>query len=175
MAQTYPMESDELIANIPGLYFKDTNNNLDKFEGTWVYEDTNSKLKVVLKKVDDYEYAGFFSDVILGNYIYEENGVEVINTLTNPAVSQGSDDIYHIEMYGFKNSSKLVGDFEDPIRSKWTNYTLYLTQEEITRPMNTQQTLLWNVRIYSFYNPQGDPDARQERRVPSLLTLIKVE
>lgn len=174
VAQTYPMEgSNNPVWIDAGITLKDTNNNLNKFSGTWIYEDAGSKLTVVLQKVENYESAGYFSDVILGNYIYEENGVEILNTLTNPATSQGSDDVYHIRMHGFKNPSKIVGDFEDPIRSKWADYTLYLTYASSDR-LNPQPKLLWNIHFYEFYNPDGDLDATQELRVPSLLTLTKV-
>lgn len=174
VAQTFPMEGKDTPLLIKaGMSLKDTDNNLDKFEGTWIYEDGISKLTVVLQKVENYESAGYFSDMILGNYIYEENGIEIINTLTNPAASQGSDDIYHIRMHGFKNSSKIVGGFKDPIRSKWTDYTLYLTYDLQDR-LNPQPKLVWNIHIYEFYNPDGDVDARQELRVPSLLILTKV-
>ena len=174
VAQTYPMEADDNPAWIKdGMYFKDMNNNLNKFEGTWEYQDSTSKLTVILQKIEDYESSGYFSDVIVGNYIYEENGVEIINTLTNPAVSQGSNDIYHIEMFTFRNSSKIAGNFEDPVRSKWTGYTLYLTYNAPTRA-NSQPQLIWNVQIHEFYNPNGDVDAEQALRVPYLLTLTKI-
>jgi hypothetical protein len=168
------MESDDYVSHDTGVYFKDTNNNLDKFEGTWIYEDATRKLTIVLQKKEFFEIGSPHSDVVIGNYIYEENGVELINTLTNPAASQGSDDIYHIEMYGFRNSSKIVGDFEDPIRSKWADYTLYLTFDS-SDLLSPQPKLLWNIHFYEFYNPDGDLDATQELRVPSLLTLTKVQ
>lgn len=174
MAQTYPMEGeDSPILTKAGVTLKDTNNNLNKFEGTWVYEDANSKLTVVLQKVENYYSAGYFSDAILGNYIYEENGVEILNTLTNPTASQGSGDIYHIRMHGFKSPLKIVGAFEDPIRSKWTDYTLYLTHDE-SDVISLEPKLKWNVNIHSFYNPNGDVDARQALRVPRVLTLTKM-
>ncbi len=173
VAQTYPMEGDTATWIEEGISFKDTNNNLNKFEGTWEYQDGNKKLTLMLQKIEDYEHGGYFSDVIVGNYIYEENGIEIINTLTNPATSQGSDDIYHIIMHGFRNSSKIVGEFEDPIRSKWTDYMLYLTYN-YRSINNPQPTLTWNLGIQSFYNPDGDVDAEQALRVPKLLTLTKI-
>jgi hypothetical protein len=171
-AQVYPMERDYHVSKNPGVSLKDTNNNLNKFEGTWEYRDGTTKLTVVLQKIEDYELGNALSDVIVGNYIYEENGVEILNTLTNPAPSQGSSDIYHIKMFGFRNSSKIVGFFEDPIRSKWTDYNLNLIYKITT--ISNQEQLIWAIRINEFYNPDGDIDAKQELRAPKLVTLIKL-
>ncbi|WP_438968582.1 DUF6705 family protein [Nonlabens sp.] len=174
VAQTYPMEGNDYpLYRKQGMSFKDMNNNLNKFEGTWEYQDSTSKLTVILQKMEDYEVGSALSDVIVGNYIYEENGVEIINTLTNPAVSQGSDDIYHIEMFGFSNSTRILGNFEDPVHSKWTDYTLYLTYNAPTRA-NSQPQLEWSTIIREFYNPDGDVDATQALRFPRLVTLTKI-
>ncbi len=173
-AQIYPMEGGRSGLIKDGMSFKDTNNNLNKFVGTWEYEDATIKLTVMLQKIDDYYDNGYYSDVIVGNIIYEENGLEIINTLTNPAVSQGSDDIYHIKMFSIKSPSIIAGFFEDPIRSKWTTYSLYLTYNLSSVGGNSQPQLEWSIRIRDFYNPNDDIDAEQESRVPRLLTLTKV-
>lgn len=173
-AQIYPMEGDSPAWIENGMVFKDMNNTLDKFAGTWEYIDANSKLTLVLQKLENYELGNAHSDVIVGNIIYEENGVEIINTLTNPAVSQGSDDIYHIEMFFIRDSSVIGGYFEDPIRSKWTTYSLYLIYHLSSVGSNSQPQLEWSIRIRDFYNPDDDVDAEQASRVPRLLMLTKV-
>ncbi|ARN78811.1 hypothetical protein BST97_12880 [Nonlabens spongiae] len=158
------------------MIFKDTNNNFDKFEGTWEYVDATSRLRIVLEKIEDYEDNGYFSDVIVGNLIYEENGVEIINTLTNPSTSQGSDDIYHIKMFSIPRPNLIVGSFEDPIRSKWTRYTLRLIHGRVISMNNSNVTeqLEWGLQIYEFYNPDDDLDAEQAMRVPREVILTKL-
>ena len=106
-------------------------------------------------------------------FIYEENGVEIINTLTNPSTSQGSDDIYHIKMFSIKEPTVIAGFFEDPVRSKWTTYSLYL-RYSLSLTANGQPQLQWVVTIRDFYNPDGDVDAEQASRVPKFLTLTKI-
>lgn len=173
IAQTFPVERDRPAFRDAGMSFKELNNNLNKFAGTWEYQDGTRKLTVVLQEIADFEIGSALSDVIVGNYIYEENGVEIINTLTNPSPSQGSDDIYHIEMFGFRDSSEILGFVQDPIRSKWTLYSLYLDYQPATRE-NPRPQLEWSTRIREFYNPDGDVDAAQALRVPRLLTLTKI-
>ena len=172
-AQTYPMEGDVPLDFSSGIYFKDLNNNFNKFAGTWEYVDATKRLRIDLQKIEDYEDSDYFSDVIVGNIIYEENGVEIINTLTNPSTSQGSDDIYHIKMFSIKEPTVIAGFFEDPVRSKWTTYSLYL-RYSLSLTANGQPQLQWVVTIRDFYNPDGDVDAEQASRVPKFLTLTKI-
>lgn len=65
-----------------------------------------------------------------------------------------------------------MGGFEDPIRSKWASYTLYLTYLDTLSP---QSKMEWNIHYYEFSNPDGDVEATQEMLVPYLLTLTKVQ
>jgi hypothetical protein len=62
-------------------YYKDIDNDLDAFVGTWVHTDGNTSLKIVLKKEIKSIRANFYEDFLIGEYQYIENGVEKINTL----------------------------------------------------------------------------------------------
>lgn len=73
-----------------GAYFKDLNNEFDKFVGTWKFNDGNKILTIVLKKGELIYNGKDYEDRLLGEYKYEVNGVTVVNTLpninnTNPA------------------------------------------------------------------------------------------
>lgn len=65
-------------------YYKDINNFYNDFEGTWIATEGNKVLKIELKKLtaipNDIPY---YSDYIVGEYQYIENGVEKTNTLNN--------------------------------------------------------------------------------------------
>ncbi len=88
-AQTIvPYDSDESIF-VPnsGDYYKDTNNDFNIYEGEWKWENiaTNSELRFAFKKevniddgINDYTY-----DLLVGEYIYIYNGLELANTLIN--------------------------------------------------------------------------------------------
>lgn len=66
-----------------GYYRKDINNLQDQFEGTYLYNNGNTSLKIVLiKKVKQYN-GSYYEDLVIGEYQYIVNGVEKANTLSN--------------------------------------------------------------------------------------------
>ena len=78
-------------------YFKDLNNVLNTFEGTWLYTNGNTSLKIKLKKIVKYHYkkgpSNYYGDLIIGGYQYIENNVEKINTLqdaSTPNIGYGA-------------------------------------------------------------------------------------
>ncbi|TRW23345.1 hypothetical protein FMM05_14220 [Flavobacterium zepuense] len=84
-------------ANYPeatGAYYKDLNNDLNRYVGTWKYTNGTTSLTVTLQKkvmqhIINAPY-GYYEDLVIGEYKYILNGVEKINTLplltsiTNP-------------------------------------------------------------------------------------------
>lgn len=62
-------------------YYKDLDNDLDDFVGTWIYTEGNTTLKIKLKKEVMHFNGKYFEDLIVGEYQYIKNGVELINTL----------------------------------------------------------------------------------------------
>ena len=88
-AQTIkPLEEqfEVMDTNQSNIYFKDVNNNFDKYFGTWVYQDathyfkiTFSKKEQVLAKVNKELYF----DELVCEYQYKKNGIEIYNTYGN--------------------------------------------------------------------------------------------
>ena len=73
-------------------YEKDTTNELPKFSGTWKYQSGNTEITFKLKKEEHYQISNNrnFLDLLVGEYQYVENGLELANTLAqfdNPFVS----------------------------------------------------------------------------------------
>lgn len=68
-----------------GEYHKDTFNDFNLFEGTWLFTNGNTSLKIVLDKVIKhhvaYDDTNYYKDILIGEYQYIENGVEKVNTL----------------------------------------------------------------------------------------------
>jgi len=88
-AQTIvPYDSDEdVYIRNSGDYYKDTNNEFNKYEGEWKWENafTNSEITFVFKKeiqIQENEY-NYTYHLLVGEYRYIENGQEVVNTLND--------------------------------------------------------------------------------------------
>ncbi len=65
-----------------GAYYQDTNNLLNTFEGTWLYTNGSTSLKIELvKKIRQYNRA-YYEDLIIGEYEYKVNNVVLISTLS---------------------------------------------------------------------------------------------
>ena len=83
-----------------GTYYKDTYNDYNRFEGTWLYTNGNTSFKLVLQKKEMVHFLepdfnmDYYVDMIAGEYQYIENGVELVNTLSNLS---NTDNIYNIE------------------------------------------------------------------------------
>lgn len=94
-----------------GYYYKDFNNYLNVFEGTWVFTNGNTSLTVKLQKkimghvtTSDLSI-NYYTDAIIGEYKYIENGTEKINTLQN-LLNNYSDPIdYNMAMSSVSISS----------------------------------------------------------------------
>lgn len=83
----YPL--DNWTDKQPNAYYKDLNNDLNAFEGTWLYTNGTTSLKIVLvKKIMSYN-GKFYWDLMIGEYQYIENGVEKINTLADLSLNLG--------------------------------------------------------------------------------------
>lgn|GEM_PF-4599223 len=75
-----------------GTYYKDIDNEIDPFLGTWLHDEGSIQFKVVFKKSIQYDFRGrYFIDLLVGEYSYVENGVEKINTLGQIDTVEGFD------------------------------------------------------------------------------------
>ncbi|MBW8521804.1 hypothetical protein K0U91_04905 [Chryseobacterium chendengshani] len=78
-----------------GYYRKDINNVLDQFQGTYIYTNGNTTLKMILvKKIKQYN-GSYYEDLIIGEYQYIVNGLVKINTLSNINVVYNNQYVEH--------------------------------------------------------------------------------
>ncbi len=76
--------SDRSMINETGAYYKDTHNLLDPFVGTYVYTNGTTSFTMVLQKKTMSSVNGrYYEDLIIGEYRYIRNGIELLNTLNN--------------------------------------------------------------------------------------------
>ncbi|MGR7812551.1 DUF6705 family protein [Lacinutrix undariae] len=91
-------------------YYKDLNNDLDPFIGTWVYTPETQSLngetfiKIVLYKKTMYFDGEYYVDLLVGEYQYVKDGVEQINTLAN--IDQDLGENHHIYGYFISNDCR---------------------------------------------------------------------
>lgn len=79
-AQIINITDDDGIT-VPNAYYKDVNNLLNPFEGTWLFIDGNRELKIILTKKVNHNNGLYREDVIIGGYEYKVNGTTLVNTL----------------------------------------------------------------------------------------------
>lgn len=78
-------------------YLKDIDNVLDTYEGTWLYDQNGIYLKIVLEKQEIFYNNVIYQDLLTGAFQYKENGVEIMNTLSelsNPTITGYQHKIY---------------------------------------------------------------------------------
>ena len=82
-AQTPVLDLSQLgWENITGAYYKDTQNLLNPFVGTYIYSNGTTSFKIVLKKKEMPSVnASYYEDMIIGEYQYIENGIQKVSTL----------------------------------------------------------------------------------------------
>ncbi|AXT18959.1 hypothetical protein D7030_15015 [Flavobacteriaceae bacterium AU392] len=71
----------ERVKLSPNSYNKDIDNDLNKFEGTWVYQIGSTKFTIVLEKLIQDFNGDWYEDVLVGNYKYVDNGSPVLDYL----------------------------------------------------------------------------------------------
>lgn len=82
-AQTIVDLNDRNGNRFSNTYYKDTQNKLNQFEGTWLYDDGVYYIKLVFIKKVQVPVDDYFEDILIGEFQYKINGVEIINTLGN--------------------------------------------------------------------------------------------
>jgi len=95
-AQSPIFPLDDWYNEQPNAYYKDIQNELDTFTGTWLYTNGSTSWRIVLNIEEMFFNETYYEDLITGEYQYIEDGIEIINTLEGLNTLQGD---YH-EIYG---------------------------------------------------------------------------
>jgi hypothetical protein len=83
---------------VRGAYYKDTNNLLNGYDGTYLYNNGNTSLKLVLqKKVMSSMNNFYYEDLVIGEYQYIKDGIEKVNTLDKLAVDYTDQSKHNID------------------------------------------------------------------------------
>lgn len=88
-----------------GVYYKDANNILGPFEGTYIFINGGTTLKIVLQKKIMSSRANYLNeDLLIGEYQYIENGQEKANTLDQLNINYANQRSHSI-----KGNNILIG------------------------------------------------------------------
>ena len=82
-------------------YYKDMDNELDKYVGTWLYQNGTTSLTVQLIKKEQIFNGEWYEDVLIGEYKYVENGVEILNFLPRLSDINVNDEQHYISFFSF--------------------------------------------------------------------------
>lgn len=161
-------------SNIPkNAYCKDLNNDLDKFTGTWKYENGNTELVITIVKNEQIDLDSYYTDELAGNYKYIENGVEIVNTLLNNFNDNASFSGSEMS----EDTSEFSFSLDDPGKPRAT-YNLDVKYLGLDLGGNIK--LKWKLiqtDFYSGYVPGETPPTNSELdqtiRLPLNVVLIK--
>ena len=85
---------------IQNAYYKDIDNFLNQYVGTWLLTSGTMSLKITFtKKVmfyNCYDTPKYYEDLLVGEYQYIENGVEKVNTLNNLTINTNNPFDYNL-------------------------------------------------------------------------------
>ncbi len=77
-----------------GAYYKDLYGVLDGYDGTYLYTNGKTSFKLILKKkIKSYGY--YYEDLVVGEFQFIENGVEIGNTLSKMSVNYTDEYLNH--------------------------------------------------------------------------------
>ncbi|KOS06460.1 hypothetical protein AM493_10745 [Flavobacterium akiainvivens] len=119
---------DMADSKVAGAWYKDVNNEFGKFVGTWKFENTatNTSFTIKLQKKESFYIPlfNYYQDLLVGEYRYVQNGVEIVNTLSNLNVLHTDEYDYNITGYvlldvntaTLGSRKKILLNFKDPQR-----------------------------------------------------------
>ena len=171
--------TDSAMGQPDGYYVKDIDSLLNRFEGTYLYTNGSTTLKMILvKKIQQYN-GRYYEDLIIGEYQYIEDGVEKINTLSEINTIYNNQGLHKIagrqivnnnfRMLKCPSCSPNEKRFHCSIKDPSTNRFARMTMRRVTE--GTQELMIVTISHPSRGN--NDP-AEPEFSLPlEEFTLIK--
>lgn len=150
----------------PNKYYKDSNNLLDSFVGTFLYSNGSTSFEIKLeKKINSSVNNGiYFEDLLIGAYRYVENGVEKVNTLNDLDNNIPNGSLNPISGNGIMrgkvlgqddaapNEAWIYASIKDPISD--TSSKLFIRKIMI----NGQEAIKIGVYFHHIVRDENDPE-----------------
>ena len=118
---------------IAGAYYKDVTGFHNQFVGTWKYTNGSTTLKITFIPKNIFyvsnDSKSFYTDYLIGELQYIENGIEKINTLSN--LNQNYTDIYNYNIVSVSKRHKTT--YPICVECNENDFRLSMTFNEPTR------------------------------------------
>ncbi|WP_395044045.1 DUF6705 family protein [Flavobacterium sp.] len=149
---------------IQGAYYKDVNNLLDPFIGTYIFNNGDKYFKIVLEKRIHSSLNGFcYSDTMIAEYQYIVNGIEKTNTLNKLTINY-SDARFHTIDGDLLYTGKVNGCYDCDVTEKrlrmgiFDNYSkaggdIIIRRIIVGGQPAIELNLNWNTRIHREGTP----------------------
>ena len=164
-SQIYTLGADDLPKTIPaGSYLKDNTNRLNRFAGTWVFNENGQYFKITINKLLQQPFINYFTDDLYGNFIYKQNGVTISDTQNLTGENSPIQTVW------IKNDLNLIWlEFNDPQRPKISSYVV-LNYSNV----GGVEKLQWKLVVTAkFSRLPNEPMPDHSIRVPLNCVLIK--
>ncbi len=151
-----------------GFYYKDLNNFLNTFEGTYFYNNGNTSLEIKLqKKIASNRNNILTEDLLIGAYIFTQNGNEIINNLNSLDIYQSNGRVYSINGNNVNKGKYRCHECEE--NEKWLRLTI--RDNNYAHPIFIRKANISGVEAIKIYIlPAQIPDI--EDNSPSLPSVI---
>lgn len=149
------------------IYYKDVNNLLDPYVGTYIYTNGTTSLKFVLQKKAQAFDGWLYEDLIVGEYQYIENGVEKVNTLNNLNINHTNSRNFNIRgnwiikigLPGCDDCTptekRLRLSLKDAVSGAWADLIFAKTIVNGQQAINL--SLMWKLRTHIYGTPELTP------------------
>jgi hypothetical protein len=172
--QTYSLSTYTIDQLNNDNYIKDTNGILDKFEGTWRYENGNTIFTVVFTRADHWnpnDLNGCYIDKIIGNYKLEVNNITTTNTIGNLSndayTNQFPNIISGINKSDFNELSFAMSDIE---KNNKSCQGIFKIIDLNTSPIQAT----WRIHGSEYMITDGSAPPPQDFSVPINIVLTKI-
>ncbi|QQV03221.1 MULTISPECIES: DUF6705 family protein [Chryseobacterium] len=156
----------ESPVNLPmNSYIKDTNNVLNKFVGTWIYNQNGKIFTININKQEMIDFTEYYKDMLFGNFKYQVNNLIIVDTFGKTGFKSGITGATLWE----GNPNKVSLFFSDPERPKMSCKAV-LTYFNV----NGVEKLHWDLKLTGYVSSRN-PNMNQatDFRVPTNVELIK--
>lgn len=143
-------------------YFKDLNNELNKFTGTWLYQNGTTSFEITFIKAEHVEDGfGNYSDILTSNFKYIDNGNIVYDSNTISYDVDYFNGGSFITANGTNSLSFMYSEPDVPFELLTGDLKISYNNS------SSNETLSWTVNYFS------KPHVTQSFKIPMSMTLIK--